>query len=382
MEQVSLELRQVEKLIQGCPESDFDDMRRADPFRCFPLRDQQCVNETFQTNSVKIDQSCQTDGKGDASAIGSSVQLTTRIEPTEASSGWGFFDDEMVDNDGSSSDNEGDEEEEEEKIIDIPTSYTVDRMACDGNDIMYTSYDDVQPDLIAYCLLDDENSEADSYRHWRLSRIEDMIWWEAIKRFVCATQNGICTVDYFNKKFKILSVLRGKWSRIRVAANSNHIFVHSGPSHADGEQADEIQVYSTDFQLNRTFDIAGHRQLSPAKSFCVTDQTLASIRIIALPPNRGGRALITKVVMVNFFDLSMQHIRSITLGKCSDAVEIRTDGDGHFFVATGLTKLHVVTLDGKYETIDLDIEYQCLAVTSPGEVAASKARRSIDLISY
>ena len=76
-------------------------------------------------------------------------------------------------------DDDNDDDDDDENYIrdsHISTSYTVDRMASDGENILYTSYEDEDPDLIAYCLMDGEDGNTDKYREWNQSRIKDMIW--------------------------------------------------------------------------------------------------------------------------------------------------------------------------------------------------------------
>ncbi|CAF3269979.1 unnamed protein product [Rotaria sp. Silwood2] len=101
------------------------------------------------------------------------------------------------------------------------TTYIIDRMASDGENIMYTSYCEEESDLIAYSRMDN----IDKYREWNQSRISDMIWWSSIAKFICATEEGIFTVNYINEKLRILSVIRDKWSYVRAAANTDYLFI-------------------------------------------------------------------------------------------------------------------------------------------------------------
>ncbi|UJR19133.1 hypothetical protein I4U23_022263 [Adineta vaga] len=66
----------------------------------------------------------------------------------------------------------------------LPTSFPIDRMASDGINIMYSTYDTTPP-MIAYCDL--KNLQVgDRYRHWHQLPIVDMIYWKSIEKFICA----------------------------------------------------------------------------------------------------------------------------------------------------------------------------------------------------
>jgi hypothetical protein len=111
------------------------------------------------------------------------------------------------DNEDASSRVSGDDDNTIRSVY-IPTSYKIDRMASDGENVLYTSYyDGEEPDLLAYCLMDGISNSPGRYRDWKQSRIEDMIWWNNIKKFVCATEHAIYTVDYADGRFEIVCVL-------------------------------------------------------------------------------------------------------------------------------------------------------------------------------
>ena len=206
-------------------------------------------------------------------------------------------------------------------------------------------------------------------------RIEDMIWWKKIEQFVCATEKGIYTVDH--RKSKVQDTLCSTrqlvstfvWRRI-----ASHIFVDYSVNVGNMGGSNHIGVYSADFQLVRTVDTNSNDYLSCAKSFCVTQQNLVSINIVTQKRR--------KVLYVNFFDLSMNHLRGVRLGFCNDSVEIRTDGKGHCFVSTGLQRLYIVAIDGTYRTIDLQDRNDCIAIFKNRQIAVSMGRSSIELVTY
>ena len=140
------------------------------------------------------------------------------------------------------------------------------------------------------------------------------------------------------------------------------------------EGSHDIEIYSANFQLVRAVDVENVDYLSCAASFCVTQQNLVSINIVTQKRR--------KVLYVNFFDLSMNHLRGVRLGFCNDSVEIRTDGKGHFFVSTGLQRLHIVAIDGTYRTIDLQDRNDCIAIFKNRQIAVSMGRSSVELVTY
>ena len=136
----------------------------------------------------------------------------------------------------------------------------------------------------------------------------------------------------------------------------------------------DIGLYSADFQLVRKVDTGNIQHLPCARSLCVTDQNLVCINIVTQKRRQ--------VLYVNFFDLSMNHLRGVRLGFCNDSVEIRTDGKGHCFVSTGLQRLYIVAIDGTYRTIDLQDRNDCIAIFKNRQIAVSMGRSSIELVSY
>ncbi|CAF3423639.1 unnamed protein product [Rotaria socialis] len=84
------------------------------------------------------------------------------------------------------------------------TSFSVNCMASDGLNILYSTIEDPKRDHIAYCYLDDTNSnygEIDPSQVWHQPPIVDIVWWNNIKKFICATKNGIYSVEYLDQRF-------------------------------------------------------------------------------------------------------------------------------------------------------------------------------------
>ncbi|CAF4857880.1 unnamed protein product, partial [Rotaria socialis] len=123
------------------------------------------------------------------------------------------------------------------------TSFSVNCMASDGLNILYSTIEDPKRDHIAYCYLDDTNSnygEIDPSQVWHQPPIVDIVWWNNIKKFICATKNGIYSVEYLDQRFKIFSVISNLRVRACVAANTDHLWIHA---------KDKIYVYDINFQL-------------------------------------------------------------------------------------------------------------------------------------
>jgi hypothetical protein len=267
-------------------------------------------------------------------------------------------------------DDDGDDTDLNNRHID--TSYNIFRMASDGKNILYTTYYDDELDLIAYCLLN--NSDEDEYREWNQSRIEDMIWWGNIGEFVCATNNGIYTVDHTNRRFKIKCVIRGKWRYIRVAANTQQLFVWMN-STENGFNG--IEVYSTEFEFIRKIDfntnIAGSF-VDRNSSFCATDNLIASI----CTRKQNNR----EVFQVIFCDLDMKKLHSVPLGLCNDDIEIRTDGNDQFFITTGRCRLYIVFSGGGKQIINLQNKGHCIAVFDDQRIAVNNDGNGIEIVTY
>ena len=200
VEHLSSELKKVEGEMQSCPAVDFTDVRQR-KVNCCPKHDAlRFVDQGTETCDVRVDIGCQTDG--------------TEVSPSPM---------------GAATSSITTEDARDKPISHVSTSYTVDRMASDGRNILYTSFNNHEPHMIVYCLIDKGQSARDEKQAWNLPRVEDLIWWKKIQKFVCGTGKGIYTVERDNQNFKIFSALRGKWSNVRIAANDNHIFVHFIP---------------------------------------------------------------------------------------------------------------------------------------------------------
>jgi hypothetical protein len=253
------------------------------------------------------------------------------------------------------------------------SSYNIDRMASDGENIFYTSFFDGRPDLIIYCHLNDDN-RPDRCRDWNQSRISDMIWWGSIEQFVCGAKDGIYTVDCTDGKFRITNVIRGCWVDVIVAANTNNLFTWANPI---ANNQNEIRVFSTSFnfirQISFTFRSVGP-YLGRSCSFCATDNLIALI-CTHVKDNR-------KVFQVNFCDFNMNKFNTILLGPCGNYVEIRTDGKDRFFITTGLHQLHIVSPNGKKDTINLANVGDYIAVFNTHRIAISNGNAGMELISY
>jgi hypothetical protein len=253
----------------------------------------------------------------------------------------------------------------------IPTKFAVDRMASNGKSVLYTSYLDKDSDVIAYCFLDGDNNKQDRHRDWKQARIVDMIWWKSINQFVCATEDAIYTISFRNAKFKILRVLRGNWSHVRLAANANNMFSHCISTNND---VNEILVCTPFFRIIKVFNTSIDRYLSTSSSFCVTNTFLASIRI----PFHNHQ----KLFQVNFFDLNMNAMTWVPLGRCNDSVEIRSDEKDLVFITSGRRKLHIVSPNGATNTVDLENDGDCIAVLDNRRILLSKARDSMETVNY
>ena len=256
----------------------------------------------------------------------------------------------------------------------IHTTYNVERMASDGENILYSSCKSEGPDIIAYCIIDADNDDADEYRDWKQSCIKDMVWWNSIEKFVCATHNGIYTVDHTQRKFKIHKVINGNWKYLRVATNDHELFVwmNIGEKGFNG-----IEIFSASFDFIRAIDFNATEMGSftdGSISFCATDKLVASI-CARQQRNR-------EVFLVTFCDLDMQKLKSIPLGSYNGGIEIRTDGNDRFFITTGTRRFYIIHSSYTQKTIKLDQNAHTVAILKNQRVAVNNEYDDIEVLTY
>ena len=362
VEHLSSELKKVEGEMQSCPAVDFTDVRQR-KVNCCPKHDAlRFVDQGTETCDVRVDIGSQTDGTEQVLAAASldpcirtvqSEVSPTPIELTKTS---------ITSNAAV-----------KKTINHVPTLFTIDRMTSDGRNLLYTSYNKSGPDIIGYSLLTDGNIKTDQYREWHQSHIEDMVWWKKIEQFVCATRDEICTVDNRNQKLKILSVMRGKSSHVRVGANDKFFFLHRVSQDVMGKHSNDIGVFSDEFKVVRVFDATKHQFASLAMSFCATDQNLVFVRT-ELEDN-------LKIIYVTIVDWFMNQLRRVRLGTCNGVIQVRTDDKARLLVLAERI-LYVVTVDGDYRIIDLRDKSECFAVLDNQRIAVSIRHPNIELVNY
>ncbi|CAF4101465.1 unnamed protein product [Rotaria sp. Silwood2] len=246
------------------------------------------------------------------------------------------------------------------------TSYIVNCMASDGINIMYSTIEDEQHERIVYYYLDQKDShygQDDPQRIWNQSRIVDIIWWKSINKFICATLNGIYTIEYLDNCFRILNVINNRWTRVSVAANTNHIWIHTNG---------KINVYNINFQLVRLINFNLSRPLTSA-SFCVTDNFVAFALIRRIENDRD-------LLHIEFYDCDMKKIKGVRLGLSETSCIIRTDGNNRFYVAMGQQRFYIVTPNGNKQIINLGKQASCLAVVNSRNIVFTKSRSDLELV--
>jgi hypothetical protein len=246
------------------------------------------------------------------------------------------------------------------------TSYVVNCMASDGINIMYSTIEDPQQERIAYCYLDHADinyRQADPSRIWNQSRIVDLIWWDPIDKFVCATENGIYTVEYLDEKFKILNVVNIRLTQVRVAANTDYIWIYG---------LGKIMVYNVNFELARLINFKLPRPLTLA-SFCLTDNTVAVAVIRRVENDRD-------ILQIEFYDCDMKRRKRVRLGLSETSCTIRTDGNDRFYVAMGQQRFYIVSSNGNKQTVNLGKQASCLAVVNSRSIVLTKSRSDLELV--
>ncbi len=248
----------------------------------------------------------------------------------------------------------------------VVASYNVDLLASDGNHVFYTSYFENGPDVIAYCYLDGR-CEGDPWRYWKQARIQDMVWWDSVNAFVCATNNAVYTVTFQQDIFKIHTKISGDWSFVRVATNGDRLWVWVNDNK---DEFDGILVYDDNFECERkiNFDDGCRRRIvDNITSFCITDRLVATIRESTVTSDRR--------LQVNFNGFNMVNFKSIDLDpSCGDTM-IRTDGQNRLFIVTGGKTLYEVSPKGSILTCFLSNNCDALTVlNSRCFIVSSKCR--------
>ena len=256
----------------------------------------------------------------------------------------------------------------------IVTSYNVNRIASDGKNILYASYVQDAPDIIAYCHFNDEGRQIDEHRNWNQPQIEDMIWWDEIQKFVCITENAVYTVEYVNRTLKIILTIHDTWSYARVATNKRELFLWVNTT---DRRFNGIKVYSTNFDRIRTIDFNCGRigaYVDESVSFCVTYNSVALLSV----RTRHKRHKLS----ANFCDFEMNKLNLFRLGICTGDAEIRSDGKDRFFVTTGKQKLYLFSAMNQMRWIKLEDPGECIAVLNGRRLAVGNGGHEIQIIHY
>ncbi len=157
--------------------------------------------------------------------------------------------------------------------------------------------------------------------------------------------------------------VRGKWSYVRVATNNDGLWLWIS---SDTDDFDGILVYADDFELVRKIDFndGRHRPFtSGSTSFCLTDKLTASIC--------EGTANGDKIFQVNFNGCKMMNFKTVYVSPTHNGTMIRTDGENQFFIATGGTRLYMVSPDMNIEYLILKNNSDALAVVNSRCVVVS-----------
>ena len=255
--------------------------------------------------------------------------------------------------------------------IHIYTTYVVNRLASDGENVMYASYAEDGRDLIAYCTIQKRSRGDDPFREWRGTRVEDMIWWSTIDKFLCASRTHIRTIDYSQRKFHIQTVLYGQWSSVRMTTNSTNFFLHSKTPITN-----EMNIYTTNFNLVQTIDLLQHPYLAKSLGYCAHDDGFVSLHAQL----RGQ----LHILQMKFFDVELNKISLADLGALFGPTEIRSDDNGLFFITDGNRKLHIVSLTSRNKLCTMMLAKDCdhIAVLNHRSLAVSKNRTSFQIIKY
>ncbi|CAF0947753.1 unnamed protein product [Didymodactylos carnosus] len=237
----------------------------------------------------------------------------------------------------------------------VPMYQNVGRIASNGEGLLYCS-----PilNLLCYRQL---NQTFETHCDWTHSPIEDMIWWSNLNSYLCATLNGVYTVKYDDGDFRVRLIIPGKWKYVRVACNHEFIWtwIYSKLNAFYG-----LCQYSKELELVRTIDFKRPsigNFIDGSLSFCVQDNVFASVCHY-----RVNKRNVFRVTLCN--TSLTKEIFTAVLGQCGNTLEIRSDINGYFFIATGTKKLWIIKQNGEKWFLELANNLHALTVLDDRDI--------------
>lgn len=265
----------------------------------------------------------------------------------------------------------------------ILTQYEVDRIASDGEHLLYFSDTSKSLCYVRSMLSDTRNNGAtrtvEITCRWPHYPILDIVYSPASSQFVCATKTGVytCTIDsdHDESTIDIQLQVSQSWSYIRLSSDENFLWIWT-----DTPNFSQLQVYSPKtFDCIKTFNLQEYPRFSDnSTSFCVHAELIATVFQYKQTTNSMAFNKSFHITLCDSLDL--HEICTINLGECDFDHEIRANNNGVFFITDGKRKLWIVDRFGKKEYVKLFRTGRALTIHSTNQLLIANGTRQLQRV--
>ena len=267
----------------------------------------------------------------------------------------------------------------------ISTEHEVDRLASDGEHLLYFSDTSKSLCYVTKILHDRLSNQHSTTKEivcrWPHYPILDLIYSPASSQFICATKTGIytCIIDSndHHSTIDIQIQITEHWSYVRLSADKNYLWVWT-----DTPSSSQLRIYSPHtFQCLKNFDLYDYPRFSDnSTSFCTYTDRLATVFQFKQPLATASTPT-KKYFQVTFCDRTDLHeLSTVRLGECDIDHEIRASQDGMFFLTNGKRKLWILEATGRTEFVKLASNGRALAVHTANEILIANGTRQLQCI--
>jgi hypothetical protein len=267
----------------------------------------------------------------------------------------------------------------------ISTEHEVDRLASDGEHLLYFSDTSKSLCYVTKILRDRSSNKHATTKEivcrWPHYPILDLIYSPTSSQFICATKTGIytCIIDSNgdHSSIDIQMHITEHWSYVRLSADNSYLWVWT-----DTPYSSQLRIYSPHtFKCLKNFDLYDYPRFSDnSTSFCTYTDRLATVFQFKQPsatPSTSAK----KYFQVAFCDRTDLHeLSTVRLGECDIDHEIRASQDGVFFLTNGKRKLWILETSGRTEFVKLASNGRALAVHTGNEILIANGTRQLQCI--
>ena len=265
----------------------------------------------------------------------------------------------------------------------ILTRYEVDRIASDGEHLLYFSHTSRALCYVTRILptgkANDISITKEVTSRWPHGPILDLIYSPAASQFVCATKTGIytCTIDSHSDDCTI--DIQMQWSHVcsyaRLSTDDTYLWIWT-----DTSQSSQLRVYSPrTFNCLRTFDLKQHPRFADnSTSFCIHKDLVATVFQYKQESKSRERRKYFRVNLSNSTDL--RDLGTISLGECDIDHEIRANDRGLFFLTTGQRTLWIVQSNGHREYVTLPYVGRALTVHRTDQILIANGTEKVQCV--